>query len=75
VTETREVTCDEYLRIRVAQKANERVTSNMVFAAIKQAVAEGVIVSRDVPTDVYERNVYAWHRILTAALDAQDSGE
>jgi hypothetical protein len=47
----------------------------MVFAAIKQAVAEGVIVSRDVPTDVYERNVYAWHRILTAALDAQDSGE
>lgn len=75
MSETKEVTCDEYLRIRAAQKSNERVTGKMVMAAIEQAQKEGVIEGLAVPTEIYERNTYTWHRILTAALDAQDSGE
>lgn len=47
------------------------VTTDMLFAAIKQAVKEGIIKGEHVPIEEYERRTAAWERVIQAALDAQ----
>jgi hypothetical protein len=48
------------------------VTTEMIFAAIKQAVKEGIIKGgNEVTIEEYERRVAAWKRVVSAAIDAK----
>lgn len=45
------------------------VTTEMTFAAIKQAVKEGIIEGEHVPTEEYLRMAGAWGRVIEAVIN------
>jgi hypothetical protein len=44
------------------------ITSEMLVAAVQQAVKEGFITNKAVPTEVYEKTYEGMQRVLEAAL-------
>ena len=53
----------------------KEVTTDMLFAAIKQATKEGIIKKgEEVPIEEYELRTAAWERVIQAALEqSQDN--